>query len=70
MGAFYYDKYTAKTVYTSRTNKMEMIAMKKIKKNDRVITQCTKCNKPYSYDANKGWKFGTLCRECGEKKKG
>lgn len=42
---------------------------KKIKKENRVITQCTKCNKPYSYDKDKGWKFGELCRECATKKK-
>ena len=37
-----------------------------MKKENRIITKCSKCNKPYSYDKNKGWKFGTLCRECGE----
>lgn len=42
---------------------------KKIKTENRIITQCSKCNKPYSYDKNKGQQFGTLCRECGERKK-
>ena len=41
---------------------------KKIKKENRVITQCKKCNKPYSYDKNKGWAFGELCRECAKNK--
>ena len=40
---------------------------KKIKPENRIITKCSKCNKPYSYDKNKGWEFGTVCRECGEK---
>lgn len=42
----------------------------KIKKKDRAITQCTKCNKPFSFDKNKGWPFGNMCRECATKKGG
>ena len=39
----------------------------KTKLEDRIICQCTKCNKPYSYHKNKKWKYGTLCSECGKK---
>lgn len=42
--------------------------MKTLKEN-RVICKCRKCNKPYSYDKTKGYSFGELCRECGERKK-
>lgn len=38
-----------------------------MKKENRIITSCSKCNKPFSYDKNKGWEYGLLCRECGEK---
>lgn len=44
--------------------------MKKTQLKDRVITQCAKCNKPFSFDKNKGYEFGTLCRECAKKKRG
>lgn len=39
----------------------------KTKKENRVICKCRKCNKPYSYDRNKGYSFGELCRHCGER---
>jgi hypothetical protein len=42
---------------------------KKIKLKDRVVCQCKKCNKPFSFDVNKGYSFGSLCRECATKKR-
>lgn len=41
--------------------------MKTVKEN-RIVCKCRKCNKPYSYDKFKGYAFGELCRECGERK--
>lgn len=42
---------------------------KKTKLKDRVICQCKKCNKPFSFDVNKKYEFGSLCRECANKNK-
>ena len=41
----------------------------KIKKKDIVITQCVYCNKPFSFDKNKGWPFMDMCRECVKNKR-
>ena len=41
----------------------------KINKEDRIITQCDYCNKPFSYDKNKGWAFDGMCRECVKKRR-
>lgn len=41
---------------------------KRTPKQNRVMCQCRKCSKPYSYDNRKGEKYGGLCRECATKK--
>ena len=44
-----------------------MKTMKKTLKENRVLCKCRKCNKPYSYDGKRGYKFGNLCRSCAIK---
>ena len=38
--------------------------MKKTAKENRVMCTCRKCNKPYSFDKTKGYRFGDMCRFC------
>ena len=43
--------------------------MKKTLKENRIMCACKKCNKPFSYDSNRGYDFGNLCRSCAKPKK-
>ena len=43
--------------------------MKKVLKENRIVCKCKKCNKPYSYDKRKGYRFDNLCRCCACGKK-
>lgn len=40
---------------------------RKVKKENRIVFTCHKCNKPVSYDKYRGYPFGNLCRQCFKK---